>query len=130
MKTSRDGWTWLIAMVATGAVLAVLGLAGLAHAAKPDERRGEGAPHAQSAPTERHEFRPGPEPRHWGRDRDERHGRMERDWDDRFARGYWSAPGLPEPWYPPAVQPAPMYVPGQWVWNGYGWVWQPGSWTN
>jgi hypothetical protein len=123
---SRDGWRRLIAMVATGAVLAVLGLGGLADAAKPDERHGEGAPHAQPAAAERHEFRPGPEVRHGDRDRDERHGRVDRDWDGRFARGYW---GVPAPWYPPAVEPAPTYVPGQWVWNGYGWVWQPGYWT-
>jgi WXXGXW repeat (2 copies) len=38
---------------------------------------------------------------------------------------------------PPAYGPVPgppylvgsVYVPGRWVWNGVGWVWQPGHWV-
>jgi hypothetical protein len=26
----------------------------------------------------------------------------------------------------PMVQP--VWFPGQWAWNGYGWVWFPGHW--
>jgi hypothetical protein len=128
MKTTRDGWRRIIGMAATGAVLGVLALPGLARAAQLDQHGHPAAPHVQAAP-ERHEARPGPEPRHWGRDRGERHDRFDRDRDDRFARGYWSVPS-PEPWYWSYDPPAPTYVPGQWVWNGYGWVWQPGYWTN
>src|SRR5262249_19528717 len=27
----------------------------------------------------------------------------------------------------PMVQP--VWYPGQWVWNGYGWFWGPGQWA-
>ncbi|HZS32948.1 MAG TPA: hypothetical protein VFC42_06170 [Methylomirabilota bacterium] len=26
------------------------------------------------------------------------------------------------------VAPAPVWVPGHWVWGGYGWVWRQGHW--
>jgi hypothetical protein len=25
-------------------------------------------------------------------------------------------------------RPAPVWVPGSWIWGGWGWVWQPGYW--
>ena len=25
-------------------------------------------------------------------------------------------------------RPVQVWVPGQWAWNGYGWVWYPGHW--
>jgi len=40
------------------------------------------------------------------------------------APAYGPGYGYPAPVYgPPAA-----YVPPQWVWNGYGWVLQPGYW--
>jgi len=27
----------------------------------------------------------------------------------------------------PMIQP--VWYPGQWAWNGYGWVWVPGHWA-
>jgi hypothetical protein len=26
-------------------------------------------------------------------------------------------------------QASPLWVPGYWAWNGFGWVWMPGYWT-
>ena len=35
----------------------------------------------------------------------------------------------PYPAPPPGPPPPVVYVPGQWVWNGVGWVWRPPYWT-
>ena len=53
------------------------------------------------------------------------------DWrHDRFRRDDWRhgyRPHYPyRPYYAPAI-PYPAYRPGQWVWNGWGWVWFPGE---
>jgi hypothetical protein len=40
-----------------------------------------------------------------------------------YPPGYAGPP--PAHSYPGA---GPVYVPPQWVWNGYQWVWQPGYW--
>ncbi len=29
----------------------------------------------------------------------------------------------------PQPQPSPVWVPGTWAWNGFGWVWVPGYWA-
>lgn len=40
--------------------------------------------------------------------------------------GWTYAPAPPpSPYYPPQFRD---YVPGQWAWNGYGWIWVPGHW--
>jgi hypothetical protein len=64
--------------------------------------------------------------RHFRRD-GWRHDRFRRDdWrHDRFRRhdGYRFRPY--RPYYAPVV-PYPAYRPGQWLWNGWGWIWVPG----
>src|SRR5215831_847252 len=60
----------------------------------------------------------------------------DRPWDDRdrgrgghdFQRGGYDWHGRPSwpydrPWH------GPVYYPGQWVWNGWGWAWTPGYWA-
>ena len=45
----------------------------------------------------------------------------------RQAYPYWR----PYPYRPYGASwgaPAPAWIPGQWAWNGWGWVWQPGYW--
>ena len=37
---------------------------------------------------------------------------------------YYVGPAYP----PPPVPPGSVFVPGRWVWTGYGWAWQPGHW--
>lgn len=58
---------------------------------------------------------------HWGY----RHGG---DWHWRHGHPpwppYWHRPG---PW-PGYWKPAPVWVPGHWVWTGWGWHWVPGHW--
>jgi len=34
----------------------------------------------------------------------------------------------PPAYVPVYLAPPAVYVPGQWVWSGYAWVWQPGYW--
>jgi hypothetical protein len=60
-------------------------------------------------------------PRHWGRPA---WGPPPRWWYDPPYYGPYYPP--PPPWWGPV--PAPVWVPGHWVWNGWNWVWQPGYW--
>ena len=45
---------------------------------------------------------------------------------------YYVVPA-PPPYAAPVPGPPPagaaVYIPGQWVWNGVGWVWRPGYWA-
>ena len=66
--------------------------------------------------------------------------RHSRDWGhgggarDRWGRDGWGyghydrhgRPGWHQPHYGGWWGPGPAYRPGQWVWNGWGWVWLPG----
>jgi hypothetical protein len=57
-------------------------------------------------------------PRHWRHDDGRR-------WDG--GPGHWHRP--PPRWWGPGWGPGPRaWVPGHWVWGGYGWVWRPGHW--
>ncbi|HXG17292.1 MAG TPA: hypothetical protein VNK50_13655 [Calidithermus sp.] len=29
----------------------------------------------------------------------------------------------------PRFHRQPVWIPGQWVWTGFGWAWQPGHWV-
>jgi hypothetical protein len=53
--------------------------------------------------------------RSWG---DVRRG-DDRSWQDRGSHDHRQA----------EVAPAPVWVPGRWVWDGAGWVWWPGYWA-
>jgi hypothetical protein len=38
--------------------------------------------------------------------------------------GVYHAP----PYYTPYYTPRPIYIPGRWHWNSWGWQWAPGFW--
>ncbi len=38
-------------------------------------------------------------------------------------------PSIGRPWAPPPPYSGSIWIAPRWVWNGYGWVWQPGYWT-
>jgi hypothetical protein len=129
----RRGWRWIIGVGATVAALGMLTPPGVAQAASVEAQQ-HGRKVQQVTP-QALQTRPAPETRNWGRERDESRDRdwrdRHRDRDGRYAwrRPYWGAPAVG--WYGPYVPPppAPVYVPGQWLWTGYTWVWQPGYWT-
>ena len=97
-------------------------------------RPGEAPPPSQGAPA------PSQSPQGSVRPEEHRH----------WAGGGWHASGPRYPYYPPyygynpyypydpyyypyygppsGYRPPAVYVPGQWEWNGWGWVWQPGYW--
>jgi hypothetical protein len=128
----RRGWRWIIGAGATVAALTVL-TPDVARAATVAQQHGRAV---QQVTPQALQARPAPEARNWGRERDEP---RDRDWRDghrgdegRYAWRrpyYWGAPA--EGWYEPVppAPPAPVYVPGQWLWTGYAWVLQPGYWT-
>ena len=130
----RRGWRWIIGAGATVVALGMLMPSGVARAASVEAQQ-HGRKVQQVTP-QALQARPALETRNWGRERDEPRDRDRRDghrdYDGRYAwrRPYWGAPagGWYEPYVPPAP-PAPVYVPGQWLWTGYTWVWQPGYWT-
>lgn len=57
--------------------------------------------------------------------------------------GHFGHPGFPHrfgphrffrpkfgPTFVPGIPPSrPLWVPGLWVWNGFGWIWVPGHWV-
>ncbi len=67
--------------------------------------------------------------RHW---RDGGHGGWDRGrgghggWGrDRWGHDGHGRPGWHRPHYGGWWGPGPAYRPGQWLWNGWGWVWAP-----
>jgi hypothetical protein len=46
-----------------------------------------------------------------------------------FAHPHWSfrGPGWVVPH--PGFHRQPVWIPGHWVWTGFGWAWQPGHWA-
>jgi hypothetical protein len=131
----RRGWRRMIGAGATVVALAAL-TPGVAQAATVETPQQGRMTHVQHARPQALQARPAPEAQTGGRERDQPRDRDwrdgHRDRDGRFAWG-WPYRGTPawgwyEPYAPPAP-PAPIYVPGQWSWNGYTWVWQPGYWT-
>jgi hypothetical protein len=53
--------------------------------------------------------------RHWNRGHHGHHG----PWEPPRWHRRWPHPGF---WGPP------VWIPGSWVWTGYGWRWVPGFW--
>lgn len=68
--------------------------------------------------------------KHWGRS----HGTLVAPPHPHFGHPHWQVSpwhfkslGWPRPHRPPHRQP--VWVPGHWVWTGFGWAWQPGHWA-
>lgn len=130
---TRAGWRWAIRSAFALAAFGTLTLPGLAGAAGPTDPR-SAPPRPQVAPQVtaplKRQIQPTPEARSWSSERDDRDwhrghaGRDDRDWH----RGYggWGYRPYDGPY--PYWTPTPVYVPGQWVWNGWNWTWQPGYW--
>src|SRR5262249_59091049 len=128
-------WQRVLAIGATAVTLAVL-TPELARAATVEGHRHAAPTRVQQVRSETAQVRPAAEARHWGGERAESRNREwhdgHRDYDRGYVWGrpYWGPPawGWAEP-YVARPAPGPIYVPGQWTWNGWGWVWQPGYWS-
>jgi hypothetical protein len=134
-RTKGRRWSWRFPVMAAGLALGLIG-AGLTVPELARAQRGSG-PQASSVVDQR-PWGGGPD-RHWqapGRDRGRGgdphwgHGHHRQTWPHswppagRWRPGYWDwrhhHPGYHGYWGRPA------YCPGQWVWNGWHWVWVSG----
>src|SRR5262245_16430388 len=134
MNKGRD-WYRVLAIGATAATLAVL-TPGLTLAATAEGHRHATPARVQQVRSDAAQIRAAAETRHGSAERAETHTHGWHEGHRDHGRGYvWGRPYWGPPawgWAEPYVAwpaPGPIYVPGQWTWNGWGWVWQPGYWA-
>lgn len=108
-----------------GAVLAMPALA----PAQPAQALGQKSPDPRPPA-----LQPVPEPRQAPDGRTWSGEHRPRDWNRPYGKPVvrygWTEKPLPPAYYayPKWYRPAPVYVPGQWIWDGYSWVLIPGYW--
>ena len=123
---TRAGRRWAIRSAVALAVVGTLTLPGLAGAAGPADPR-SAPPRPQVAPEQtapvKKQLQPTPEARSWSSQRDDR------DWGPHRGAGWGYRHNEPYPYGYPYWAVTPVYVPGQWVWNGWNYTWQPGYWV-